>query len=170
MPKQVVRAFDGLAALPAFPVILLTSRQNVMAAVSFHYYSTRPVCVQVGVRVDNLTHKLIADSGEFGVNLPTPALMNTVRYVGENSGRKVDKWAETGLTPFPATQIDASLVSECPVNLECRVVHRVGYRGSHEWFIGKVEAAHVDPDHGKGDGLLFWMQEFWQVGDPLLKY
>lgn len=26
-----------------------------------------------------------------------------------------------------------------PANLECRVVHRVACRGSHEWFIGKVE-------------------------------
>lgn len=43
------------------------------------------------------------------------------------------------LPAFPATQIDALLVSECPANLECRVVHRVACRGSHEWFIGKVE-------------------------------
>lgn len=170
MSKRIERAFEGLAALPNFPVILLTCDQNVMAAVSFHYYSTRPVCVQVGVRVDNMTYKLITQKKEFGVNLPTVDLMEKVRYVGEVSGRQEDKWAATGLTRQAASVIDSVLVAECPVNLECRVVHQVAYDGSHKWFIGKVEAAHIAGDYDRGQALLYWMQEFRQTGEVLLKY
>ncbi len=168
--KRLERPFEGLAALPNFPVILLTCGDNVMAAVSFHYYSTRPVCVQVGVRVDNLTHKLIVEKKEYGVNFPTTAMMPLVRHVGEVSGRVEDKWAATGLTRQPATVISSVLVAECPLNLECRVVHQVQYEGSHRWFIGQVEAVHIDESYNPDHALLYWMQEFRAAGPVLLKY
>jgi flavin reductase (DIM6/NTAB) family NADH-FMN oxidoreductase RutF len=170
MTKRIERPFEGIAALPYFPVILLTCDQNVMAAVSFHYYSTRPPCVQVGVRIDNWTHRLIQEKKEFGVNLPPVGLMEKVRYVGGVSGRQQDKWAATGLTRQPATEIDSVLVAECPVNLECRVVHQVQYKGSHTWFIGQIVAVHIDDDYNRDDILLFWQQEFRALGETLLKY
>jgi flavin reductase (DIM6/NTAB) family NADH-FMN oxidoreductase RutF len=170
MTKRIERPFEGIAALPYFPVILLTCDQNVMAAVSFHYYSTRPPCVQVGVRIDNWTHRLIQEKKEFGVNLPPVGLMEQVRYVGGVSGRQQDKWAATGLTRQPATEIDSVLVAECPVNLECRVVHQVQYKGSHTWFIGQIVAVHIDDSTNRDDILLFWQQEFRALGETLLKY
>ncbi len=170
MAKRVERPFEGLALLPNFPVVLLTCDQNVMAAVSFHYYSTRPPAVMVGVRVDNLTHKLITEKKEFGVSFPPTALMEKVRYIGEVSGRKEDKWAATGLTKQPSTVIKSVLVAECPLNLECTVVHQVAYPGSHTWFIGKIEAVHVDASYNRDDVLLYWMQEFRRMGERLLKY
>ena len=107
MSKRVERAFEGLVALPNFPVVLLTCAENVMTAVSFHYYSTRPACVQIGVRKDNWTHQLILEHKEFGINLPTADMMETVKHIGEVSGRVEDKWAATGLTRQPATQISS---------------------------------------------------------------
>jgi flavin reductase (DIM6/NTAB) family NADH-FMN oxidoreductase RutF len=170
MSKRVERAFEGLVALPNFPVVLLTCGENVMTAVSFHYYSTRPACLQVGVRKDNWTHKLILGHKEFGINLPTADMMDTVKYIGEVSGRVEDKWETTGLTKQPATQIESVLVAECPVNIECRVVHQVAFEGSHTWFIGRIQAVHIDTRYDKGNALLFWMQEFRATGDMLLKY
>lgn len=170
MTKRIERPFEGIAALPYFPVIMLTCDQNVMAAVSFHYYSTRPPCVQVGVRIDNWTHKLIQEKKEFSVNLPPVGLMEKVRYVGEVSGRQQDKWAATGLTRQPATEIDSVLVTECPVNLECRVVHQVQYKGSHTWLIGQIVAVHIDDRYNRDEALLFWQQEFRALGETLLKY
>lgn len=170
MAKRIERPFEGLAFLPNFPVTLLTCGDNVMAAVSFHYYSTRPPCVQVGVRVDNLTHKLITQKKEFGVSFPTADMVEVVRHVGEVSGRKEDKWAATGLTRQPASVIESGLVAECPLNLECRVVHQVDYEGSHRWFIGRIEAVHVDERYNRDEALLYWMQEFRSTGRVLLKY
>ena len=170
MPKRVERPFAGLVALPNFPVTLLTCAENVMTAVSFHYYSTRPACVQIGVRKDNWTHQLILEHKEFGINLPTADMMDKVKYIGEVSGRVEDKWAATGLTKQRATQIKSVLVAECPVNLECKVVHQVAYEGSHTWFIGRIHAAHIDTSYDKKNALLFWMQEFRAMGDVLLKY
>jgi flavin reductase (DIM6/NTAB) family NADH-FMN oxidoreductase RutF len=170
MSKRVERAFEGLVALPNFPVTLLTCGENVMTAVSFHYYSTRPACLQIGVRKDNWTHQLILEYQEFGINLPTANMMDKVKYIGEVSGRVEDKWAATGLTKQPATQIESVLVAECPVNLECKVVHQVAHAGSHTWFIGRIHAAHIDTGYDKANALLFWMQEFRTAGNVLLKY
>ena len=40
---------------------------------------------------------------------------------GNASGARVDKFAAFGLTPLSASQVQAPLIRECPVNIECRV-------------------------------------------------
>jgi flavin reductase (DIM6/NTAB) family NADH-FMN oxidoreductase RutF len=42
-------------------------------------------------------------------------------YCGCVSGKDVDKFEKTGLTKEPAKKVKASLITECPVNLECVV-------------------------------------------------
>jgi flavin reductase (DIM6/NTAB) family NADH-FMN oxidoreductase RutF len=42
--------------------------------------------------------------------------------IGNCSGREVDKFARFGLKTRPASQVQAPLLPECAVNLECRVV------------------------------------------------
>ncbi|HHU61633.1 MAG TPA: hypothetical protein GXZ55_06730 [Natronincola sp.] len=39
------------------------------------------------------------------------------------------------------------LVADCPVNLECKVVHEVEYNGSHRWFIGEIQAVHIKDNY-----------------------
>jgi flavin reductase (DIM6/NTAB) family NADH-FMN oxidoreductase RutF len=36
------------------------------------------------------------------------------------SGARLDKFEKFGLTPVPATQVGASMIAECFVNLKCR--------------------------------------------------
>jgi len=42
--------------------------------------------------------------------------------VGNTSGREIDKFKAFGLTPVPASIVQAPLVDECYANLECKVV------------------------------------------------
>jgi len=59
----------------------------------------------------------------------------------------VDKFAETGLTPRPASKVKAPLIAECLANFECRVVATQDI-GDHRVYFGEVvacwqgEAAH----------------------------
>lgn len=59
------------------------------------------------------------------------------------SGRDVDKWKETGLTPEKANVVNVPVIKESPVNIECRVV-KVEELGSHHMFIADVVAVDVD--------------------------
>ena len=104
-----------------------------------------PVIVGIAIAPQRYSHELISRQGEFVVNLPTADLMPKVWGCGRTSGRNVDKFAEFGLTPLPATHVKPPLIAECPVNIECRVIG-IETIGDHDLFKGEVLEVHVDPD------------------------
>jgi flavin reductase (DIM6/NTAB) family NADH-FMN oxidoreductase RutF len=101
------------------------SKPNVMAIgwATLGIIWGKPVCV-VLVRPSRYTYQLIESSGAYSVNVPTPELSETVMYCGTVSGREHDKFQEKGLTALPATRVGAPLIQECPINYECKVVHK----------------------------------------------
>ena len=169
MGKTEKDSLSGIAALPSFPVVLVTVGQNIMTAAAFHFYSFKPPSVMVGIRPKNLTFELISQKGEFGINIPAREQLDVVRICGSISGRKEDKFKKTGLTPQNGKVIDSFLIKECPVNLECRVVHQINYEGSHKWFIGQIEAVHIAEDYTRDKALMYWLGEYRKVGEILMK-
>ncbi len=133
------------------PAGLVTSvdahgRPNIITLGEIFNLSIRsPVIVGIAIAPQRYSHELISQQGEFVVNLPTADLMPKVWGCGRCSGREVDKFAEFGLTPLPATHVRPPLIAECPVNIECRVVG-IETIGDHDLFKGEVLAVHVDPD------------------------
>jgi len=83
----------------------------------------RPVFV-VLVRPSRHTWKLLAENGDFTVNVPPPELRRAVGFCGSKSRRDFDKFAETGLTPIPSPHVAAPIVEQCVVHYECRTIHR----------------------------------------------
>jgi flavin reductase (DIM6/NTAB) family NADH-FMN oxidoreductase RutF len=72
----------------------------------------------------------------------------------------------------PAKKVKASLIKECPVNLECVVREKLDL-GSHRLFVGEVVEAHVDDsildgkgniDFSKAAPVLFNAGEYWGLG------
>ena len=131
MAKTEKELFEGIYALPSFPIVLVTVDRNIMTAVAFHFYSFDPPCLMVGIRPENLTFELISEKGEFVINIPTKEQLDIVRVCGSTSGRTEDKFVKAGLTPQKGKMIDSFLIMECPVNIECVVVHHVQFEGSH---------------------------------------
>jgi flavin reductase (DIM6/NTAB) family NADH-FMN oxidoreductase RutF len=102
-----------------------------------------PPSIAIGVRPDRHSHGLIAEHGEFVINLPRADQVKAVDYCGHASGRDLDKWAACGLTAAPPIKIRTPLVEGCPIALECRVSHRLAL-GSHDLFIGEVVCVQAD--------------------------
>lgn len=105
------------------------------------------------------SHAMIRDSGACVINLPTTALTDTVVGIGNCSGAEVDKFARFGLTPQPASEVDAPLIGECHACFECRL-HDDALVARYNFFIFEVVKAHVAPvpDHPEtlhytGDGV-----------------
>lgn len=169
MAKTERGLFEGIYALPAFPIVLVTVNRNIMTAAAFHCYSFKPPCVMVGVRPGNLTCALISEKREFGINIPRKEQLDIVCTCGSVSGRTEDKFAKAGVTPQKGKVIESLLIEECPVNLECRVVHEVQFKGSHRWFIGRIRAVHIDQDYPRDKALMYWQAEYRSVGEILLK-
>jgi flavin reductase (DIM6/NTAB) family NADH-FMN oxidoreductase RutF len=159
----------GIWALPSFPVVLVTVDRNIMTAGAFHFYSFDPPSVMVGIMPDKYTYELINLENEFGVNIPRADQIELVRICGSVSGRNVDKYGKAGVTPQVPDKIKSYLIQECPLNLECVVVHKIDFRGTHQWFIGEIRAVHLDDTYTRDQALMFWSREYRKVGEFLEK-
>ena len=63
------------------------------------------------------------------------------------SGRDVDKWKETNLTPGKANELQyAPIIEECPVNIECKVTE-IRELGSHHMFMAEVVSVQVSDEY-----------------------
>lgn len=169
MIKEIKEPFAGLKTIPSVPVVLVTVDSNVMTAAAFSFYSFKPPSVMVGIRPQTYTFELLANAKDYGVNIPTVDQLELVQLVGSISGRDLDKFKEARLTPMKSKRIKSVLVKECPVNLECRIVHQIQYSGSHTWFIGEILIAHIDEQYSRDDALMYWLREYRRVGDLIFK-
>ena len=86
------------------------------------FYQSHPVAV-VAIRPDRYTFKLLENSDEFTLCVPTDEITAAVSFCGTKSGRDYDKFKETGLTAIPSTHVKPPGIKECPVHIECRVYH-----------------------------------------------
>jgi flavin reductase (DIM6/NTAB) family NADH-FMN oxidoreductase RutF len=73
----------------------------------------------------------------FTVSIPSEDYVKKVDYVGLASGRDVDKFAVTGLTPVKSGLVNAPYVGEFPLVLECKVIKIIEI-GLHTQFIGEI--------------------------------
>ena len=106
---------------------------------------SQPPMVGISIRPGRYSAEMLKANGEFVVNLPDQRLLWAVDRCGMISGRDVDKWHESTLTPIPAEKVKPPLVAQCPVNMEC-VVRQVIPLGSHDLYLGEMVALHADDD------------------------
>jgi flavin reductase (DIM6/NTAB) family NADH-FMN oxidoreductase RutF len=81
----------------------------------------------------------------FSVNVPSQKYLAEADYSGIVSGRNVNKFETAGLTPLKGEVVDAPLVAEFPVSMECRMTH-VLELGSHDLFVGQIVACWIEEE------------------------
>jgi flavin reductase (DIM6/NTAB) family NADH-FMN oxidoreductase RutF len=86
-------------------------------------YYKHPVAV-IAVRPATYTYQLLDLVDEFVIAVPTSELADAVAYCGKQSGRVVDKFTVTSLTPVPSKYVAPPSIQECSVNIECRIYHK----------------------------------------------
>ena len=67
-------------------------------------------------------------------------LAETTLLCGTHSGRDMDKFEQTGLTPVKGEHVKAPMIQECIGNLECRVAGQLT-TGDHSIFAGEILGA-----------------------------
>jgi flavin reductase (DIM6/NTAB) family NADH-FMN oxidoreductase RutF len=101
-----------------------------------------PPMLSISVRPERYSYGIIQSTQEFVVNIPSLAQAKATDWCGMKSGRNVDKFAETGLTPGPALKVKSPIVMECPINIECKIKQSLNL-GSHTLFLAEVVAVQV---------------------------
>lgn len=126
---------------------------NALAVGVASVASIDPVMVMIGIIPSRFSYDMVKDTGKFVVNIPTKEFSEKYMYLGTVSGRDEDKLASINTTD--ADIIDAPILTDCPVNIECSVVDSI-QPGSHELFIGKVEKVHCDEEYLTEDKDVKW--------------
>ncbi len=179
--KKVVLGPQTLVyPMPAFLIgARVDGRPNFMVAAWGGVANSEPPMVSVAIRHQRYTYRGVKQTGMFSVNVPSATMVRETDYCGIESGAREDKTAACGFTLFYGKLEEPPLIQECPVNLECAVVHELDL-GSHVLFIGEVKETHVSeeclsdgrPDVGKINPLVFATgarQEYYSLGEVIAK-
>lgn len=168
--KKKVTVQQGMMALPGFPVVLVCVKDNIITVAAFSFFSfgdgqENPPMVMIGIVPTRYTFELLKETDNYSINIPTVELLEAIEVCGSKSGRNVNKFKVAGLTPKKAQKISSYIIDECPVNLECKVVHKIDLQGStHIWFVGEIVAAYQKDDYDRSQAILFWPREYREVG------
>jgi flavin reductase (DIM6/NTAB) family NADH-FMN oxidoreductase RutF len=134
--------------------------------------------MSISVRPSRHSHRLIQESGDFVVNIPSRDMAKAVDMCGGCSGRDIDKFQALSFTKMPASKVSSPMIGECPINIECRV-RQILRLGSHDMFIGEIVAAHVDKaivdndgniDYHKAAPLIYNHGQYWDLGAEIGHY
>jgi len=129
--------------MPAFLVgANVNDKPNFMAVGWGGIASSQPPMISVAIQPRRYTYKGIKQTGNFSANIPSQDMVIETDYCGIVSGEKADKVAVCRFNVFYGKLANAPMIEQCPINLECSVVHILGL-GSHALVIGKIEETHI---------------------------
>lgn len=127
---------------------------NVMTIAWGGICCSSPPCVTVSLRKATYTYGSIMKRKAYTLSVPSEKYVHEADYFGMVSGRTVQKFEASGLTPVKSDLVDAPYVGEFPMVLECDVIHHFEI-GLHTHFVGEILDVKIDEkmlgDKGKPD-------------------
>jgi flavin reductase (DIM6/NTAB) family NADH-FMN oxidoreductase RutF len=139
------------------PTLLVGSnidgKPNFMAVGGGGVINAEPPMIGVPIRHHQYTLKGIYQNLTFSVNIPSTDQVKETDFCGIVSGSKVDKVQACGFKVYYSSLKTAPMIEQCPINLECEVVHILNL-GTHAFVMGEVKGAYVSEDcltNGKPD-------------------
>ena len=149
----------GSSLYPRTPVLVSCrgkdGKNNALAVVYACNCSYDPPMIMVGIVPSRYSYGIVKETGVFVANLVPASMGETFQYLGSHSGRDEDKLAALGLHVGEGVKVNAPILLDCPVSIECSVVNSLR-TGSHEMFIGKVEYVHADANLVNAEGKIDW--------------
>ena len=156
------------------PVLLIGAnvdgKPNFMAVAWGGIANGEPPMISVAIRHQRYTLIGIRQNMAFSVNLPSVDLIREADYCGIVSGAKVDKVEVCQFKVFYGKLGNAPLIEQCPVNLECKVMHLINM-GSHCLVIGRIEETHISQDYlTDGEPDVEKMDPLTYISSPYRQY
>jgi flavin reductase (DIM6/NTAB) family NADH-FMN oxidoreductase RutF len=143
MSKTLMGPQTLLYPMPALLVgANVDDKPNFMAVGWGGIVNGEPPMISVALRHQRYTLKGIRQTMCFSVNVPSTDMVKETDYCGIISGAKVNKAEICRFKVFYGKLNKAPLIEQCPINLECTVVHILDL-GSHSLVIGQIEETYV---------------------------
>lgn len=180
MGKQNWKPGNMLNPVPAVMVSVADEegKANIITVAWAGTVCTNPPMVSISVRPSRYSYDIIKRTREFVINLTNEELVGACDYCGVVSGRDVDKFQRTGLTPIALPHIKAPGIAESPVCIECRVISATEL-GSHTMFVAEVAGVTVDDAYMDESGrfginesglVMYSHGEYFSLGKKLGKF
>lgn len=178
--KKQLGPSDAIFPIPAALIVSGTKEKaNIITLAWVGIASSTPPTIGIAIRKPRYSLELIRETNEFSVNFPNASIFKEVDYCGITTGRKRNKFKDTGLTPIKSKVIKSPIIKECPYNVECRVSQEI-IIGEYVHILGEVVESHVDEDKtndskragfdmAKINPLVYFAEarEYWSVGKML---
>lgn len=144
------------SCLQPTPKVLVSCRDangknNALVVAYCGNCSYDPPMVMVGIVPSRYSYNIIKETGVFVVNIVTKEQKEMFDYLGSHSGRDEDKLDKLNVKTEEGIKVNAPLLADCPVNIECKIVDSI-MTGSHEMFVGKVEHVHANSEFVNDNG------------------
>jgi flavin reductase (DIM6/NTAB) family NADH-FMN oxidoreductase RutF len=181
MEKVTWKPGTMLYPLPAVMVSCGTESDgyNIVTVAWTGIVNTNPPMCYISLRKSRYSHGIISKNKDFVINLTTKKLAFATDWCGVKSGRDFDKFKEMKLHPAKADKVQAPLITESPVNLEC-VVKEVVELGTHDMFLAEIVSVHGDkkylnPETGafdlsKAQPIAYAHGKYYVLGDFVGKF
>lgn len=148
MKKRTLPLGKVYAHIEPGPVVLLATAQrgcsNVMPMSWLTMMEFEPPLIGCVVSGRNFSFDALRKTKQCTLNIPTAELAQQMVACGNVSGRRKNKFAAFGLTPRAASEVEAPLIEECYLNLECRVLD-TRWVNRYNFFVLEVVKAWIAP-------------------------
>ena len=167
MPDRIISPDSAggiLNLLPPFPVVLVTTRSNIITIGQIEYFTFSPLRIGIAVAHTRHTYLLLKKEHEFVINVPEAEMVEAVKVCGSISGRDCDKFEVAGVTAEASLEVQAVSIAECRAHVECRIEREIEFE-RRTWFIGIVVAARCQEGFKGKRALLCGRNEYVVPGD-----
>jgi len=156
------------------PVLLIGANVNDKPTFTTVSYcgiaSSDPPMIAVSLRHQRYTLIGLRQNMTFSANIPSTDMIKETDYCGIVSGHEYNKVEVCQFKIFYGKLGSAPLIEQCPLNLECKVVHILDL-GNNSYVVGSIEETHVSSDcltDGKPD--VGKIKPFTYITTPALCY
>ena len=161
--------------MPAFIIgANVDGKPNFMTAAWSGIAGSVPPMITVALQHHRHTLKGMKQNMTFTVNVPSVSQVKETDYCGVVSGSKIDKVAACNFKVFYGKLESAPMIDQCPINLECKVMHILDL-GSHELIIGRIDETFVSeecltegrPDVNKIKPIIYAGRRYMSFGEVI---
>ena len=174
--------WDGTVLTSPIPPVMVScgdfDSPNIITVAWTGTVNTKPPMTYISLRPTRHSYGIIKEKKEFVINLTPVSLIKEADYCGIYTGAKVNKFEKCRLTKERASKINAPLIAESPINLEC-VVKDIIPLGTHDMFLAEIVSVNIDSSlidkNGKlhienADLSAFAHGDYYSLGKKLAKF
>ena len=179
--KQDWKPGTMIYPLPALLVSCGSTEEeyNILTVAWAGTICTNPAMCYISVRPERHSYPILKRNMEFVINLTTQSMAFAADWCGVRSGKDYNKFEEMKLTPGKAKIVNAPLIEESPLCIECRVKEIISL-GSHDMFIAdvvnvKADDKYLNEETGKfelarANPLVYVHGGYYELGPKIGKF